>query len=109
MWPYWYARGHLTEGSRWLDTALRLSTEVTHTRVRALTGAGVLAHYQGLYSRAAALCGESLALSRARDDAMGIANALHGLALVARSRGEFASARQMYEEARTIHAALGDQ
>src|SRR5690348_9955309 len=67
------------------------------------------AHYQGLYSRAAALCGESLTLSRSRGDAMGIANALHGLALVARSTGDFSSARTMYEEARGIHERMGDR
>jgi predicted ATPase/DNA-binding CsgD family transcriptional regulator/DNA-binding XRE family transcriptional regulator len=116
IWHFWYARGYLAEGSRWLDEALRLAEDVRSTadsfeqqRARALTGAGVLAHYQGHYARAAALCGQSLALSRQLGDQAGVAGALHGLALVARSGGDFATARTMYEEARRIHEALADR
>jgi predicted ATPase/DNA-binding CsgD family transcriptional regulator/DNA-binding XRE family transcriptional regulator len=122
IWQFWYARGYLTEGSRWLDEALRLSDRVASTqqdaaggsihltaRARALTGAGVLAHYQGHYARAGSLCGQSLSLCRRLGDQLGTADALHGLALVARSGGDFAMARTMYEEARRIREALGDR
>jgi tetratricopeptide (TPR) repeat protein len=125
VWQFWYARGYLTEGSRWLDEALRLADRVSSgrldalhvsgapplvtARTRALTGAGILAHYQGQYARAATLCGQSLALSRRSGDQAGVAGALHGLALVARSGGDFATARAMYEEARRIHEALADR
>jgi ATP/maltotriose-dependent transcriptional regulator MalT len=112
VWHFWYARGYLTEGSRWLDEALQMASDVPRlisARAMALTGAGVLAHYQGHYARAATLCGQSLALGRQVGDQPGIAAALHGLALVARSGGDFATARTMYEEARRIHEALGDR
>jgi predicted ATPase/DNA-binding CsgD family transcriptional regulator/transcriptional regulator with XRE-family HTH domain len=125
VWHFWYARGYLTEGARWLEAALRMADAVSSeqpqargvpdaprhvtARARALTGAGVLAHYQGHYARAATLCGRSLALCRKAGDQPGIASALRGLALVARSGGDFATARTMYEEARRIHEALGDQ
>ncbi len=126
VWHFWYARGHLTEGSRWLEEALRIADEdgsfarhdgpgsadaprIVSARAKALTGAGVLAHYQGHYARAATLCGQSLALCRKVDDRPGIAAALHGLALVARSGGDFATARIMYEEAMRIHEALADR
>jgi tetratricopeptide (TPR) repeat protein len=125
VWRFWYARGYLTEGSRWLEEALGVADgafskqphasasadELGHAmaRARALTGAGVLAHYQGHYARAAALCGQSLALSRSLGDHLGIAGALHGLALVARSGGDFKTARTMCEEAPRIHEALDDQ
>ena len=112
IWRFWYARGHLTEGGRWLEEALL--TTAGHdapvvVRAAALTGAGVLAHYQGQYTRAAALCGQSLALCRAVGDRAGVAAALHGLALVARAGGDFAVARTMYEEARRIHEELDDR
>jgi len=55
------------------------------------------------------LCGESLTLCRKLNDRPGIAAALNGLALVARSGGDFATARMMYEEARSIHEAVGDR
>jgi predicted ATPase/DNA-binding CsgD family transcriptional regulator len=119
VWHFWYARGYLTEGSRWLEEALRLADTASSeapdglrygpARARALTGAGVLAHYQGHYARAARLCGQSLAQCRTAGDQLGIAAALHGLALVARSGGDFATARMMYEEARRIHEAHADQ
>ena len=125
VWHFWYARGYLTEGARWLEDALRMADGLAPerrqelgatglprhiaARARALTGAGVLAHYQGHYARAATLCGQSLALCRKVGDQPGIAAALKGLALVARSGGDFATARTMYEEARRIHEALGDQ
>jgi predicted ATPase/DNA-binding CsgD family transcriptional regulator/DNA-binding XRE family transcriptional regulator len=122
IWQFWYAAGYLTEGSRWLDEALRLADGVASNqpdgargsihvtaRARALTGAGVLAHYQGHYARAATLCGQSLALSRQVGDQLGTADALHGLALVARSGGDFAMARTMYEEARRIRESMGDR
>jgi DNA-binding CsgD family transcriptional regulator/tetratricopeptide (TPR) repeat protein len=122
IWQFWYARGYLTEGSRWLDEALGISNRVASDqrdapggsihltlRAKALTGAGVLAHYQGHYARAGNLCGESLALCRRLGDQLGTADALHGLALVARSGGDFAIACTMYEEARRIREALGDR
>jgi tetratricopeptide (TPR) repeat protein len=112
VWHFWYARGYLTEGSRWLEEALQMAPDVPcliSARAKALTRAGVLAHYQGHYARAATLCGQGLALGRQVGDQPGIAAALHGLALVARSGGDFATARTMYEEATRIHDALGDR
>jgi predicted ATPase/DNA-binding CsgD family transcriptional regulator/DNA-binding XRE family transcriptional regulator len=125
VWHFWYARGYLTEGSRWLDEALRMAARVSTgppdapgaagvplsgtAHARALAGAGILAHYQGHYAQAATLCGRSLALSRQRGDQLGTATAVHGMALVARSGGDFATARTMYQEARTIREALGDR
>jgi predicted ATPase/DNA-binding CsgD family transcriptional regulator/transcriptional regulator with XRE-family HTH domain len=112
VWRFWYARGYLTEGSRWLEEALEMAPDdppLISARAKALTGAGVLAHYKAHYARAATLCGQSLALCRKVGDQAGIAAALHGLALVARSGGDFATARAMYEEARRIHDALGDR
>ena len=55
------------------------------------------------------LCGESLALSRQLGDKKGIAAALHGLALAARSEGDSAKARAMLEESLAISRELGDE
>jgi predicted ATPase/DNA-binding CsgD family transcriptional regulator/transcriptional regulator with XRE-family HTH domain len=125
VWQFWYARVYLTEGSRWLHEALRIADGVSSgpldepgvlggfrhlsARAKALTGAGILAHYQGQYAQAATQCGQSLALSRQLGDQFGIAAALDGLALVARSGGDFATARTIYEEARRIREALDDR
>jgi non-specific serine/threonine protein kinase len=96
VWQFWYARGYLTEGSRWLDDSLRLADAASHglpdtedapraprhvkVRRTALTGAGILAHYQGHYARGAMLCGQALTLCRHTGDQLGTARTLHGLA-----------------------------
>ena len=99
LWWFWFVRGHLTEGRRWLERALAGAVEAPSSmRAGALNGAGVLAHYQGDLGRAGTLCGESLTLYRQLNDETGIAAALNGLALVARSGGNLSAARAMYEE-----------
>jgi predicted ATPase/DNA-binding CsgD family transcriptional regulator/transcriptional regulator with XRE-family HTH domain len=117
LWRFWRLRGYLSEGRRWLEAALagcppgssadsRLPW--ADARAKALTGAGMLAHYQGAYTRAAALCGQSLTLFRQLSDRRGVAVALHGLALVARSAGNYAAAGAMYQESLAISRELGD-
>jgi DNA-binding CsgD family transcriptional regulator/tetratricopeptide (TPR) repeat protein len=117
LWNFWRLRGYLSEGRRWIDAALAgeqtaslLDSEpaLAAARARALTGAGILAHYQGDFTRATTLCGESLTLFRQLGDRPGIATALHGLALVARSGGNYAAARAMYQESLAINRELGD-
>jgi ATP/maltotriose-dependent transcriptional regulator MalT len=110
LWRFWLSQGHLSEGRRWLEEALAGGGSASASVLaKALSGAGVLAHYQGDYGRAAELCGNSLQLSRRLEDKRGIAAALEGLALVARSGGRYAAARGMYEEAREIFRELGDE
>jgi ATP/maltotriose-dependent transcriptional regulator MalT len=110
LWRFWLSQGHLSEGRRWLEEALAGGGSASASVLaKALNGAGVLAHYQGDYGRAAELCGNSLQLSRRLEDKRQIASALDGLALVARTGGRYAAARGMYEEAREVFGELGDE
>jgi predicted ATPase/DNA-binding CsgD family transcriptional regulator len=110
LWRFWLARGHLSEGRRWLEEALAGGSSASASVLaKALNGAGILSHYQSDYGRAAELCGKSLQISRRLEDKRGIASALNGLALVARSGGRYAAARGMYEESREIFRELGDE
>jgi predicted ATPase len=110
LFGFWLERGYLSEGRRWLETAHEASTGVSAaTRAKALKGAGVLAHYQGDYGQAEALCGESLALYRELTDKHGTADALSAFALATRTRGEFTAAQAMFEEALAIFSDLGDK
>ncbi|HEX2184684.1 MAG TPA: tetratricopeptide repeat protein, partial [Chloroflexota bacterium] len=110
LWRFWLSQGHLSEGRRWLEEALAGGGSASASVLaKALNGAGVLAHYQSDYGRAAELCGESLQLSRRLEDKRHIASALDGLALVARTGGRYAAARGMYEESREIFRELGDE
>lgn len=128
IWWFWYLRGHLGEGRRWLEETISVAGAVPATsgkrrrepasendramnrwRARALAGAGILAYYQGESGRAGAQCAESLALFRQLDDERGIAVALHGLAAVARLGGSYAAARAMYRESLALFQDLGER
>jgi predicted ATPase/Tfp pilus assembly protein PilF/DNA-binding XRE family transcriptional regulator len=110
LWPFWEARGYLSEGRRWLEGALALRGEQRDAlRGRALRGAGLLATWQGDYATARALHLESLDLYRALGDRSGIANALENLGLVATEQGDYATARALHEESLAIRQELSDQ
>ncbi|MBV9547659.1 MAG: tetratricopeptide repeat protein, partial [Chloroflexi bacterium] len=109
LWRFWFFRGHFTEGRQWLEAALSATGQTSASaRAKALCGAGMLAHYQGDYARAEALCAESLSLYRQLNDGLGVASALHGLAVVDRSRGNFDGVRARYAESLALLRELGD-
>lgn len=61
LWWFWFVRGHLGEGRRWIVAALELDSArgqpeaYALSRLAALNGCGVLAHDQGDYGPAAQL------------------------------------------------------
>ena len=84
LWPFWFARGYLSEGRRWLESANSLSAPAANlARAKALNGAGSLATFQEEYGAAKALIEEGLALSRKLGDKEGIASSLANLCGVA--------------------------
>jgi predicted ATPase/DNA-binding CsgD family transcriptional regulator len=110
LWAFWLAHGYLGEGRRWLEQAVAGGGDAAATvRAKALNGAGILAHYQGDYARAEALCAGSLALYRHAGDDRGAASALSGIALTARTRGDYETARSTFGEALEISERLGDR
>ena len=110
LWAFWLARGYLGEGRRWLEEALARGDSVAASvRAKARNGAGVLADYQGDYARAMVLCTESLTLYRKAGDERGVANALCGIAHVARTTGEYELAQSTFEEALEIFRRLEDR
>jgi DNA-binding CsgD family transcriptional regulator/tetratricopeptide (TPR) repeat protein len=109
LWRFWFERGYLSEGRLWLDQSLAASPEASLVRARALSGSGVLAHYQGDYDRAEDLCQEALELSRSLDDAKGVAEAYTGIALVRRTRGETAEAETLFRDALAVYEGLVDR
>jgi DNA-binding CsgD family transcriptional regulator/tetratricopeptide (TPR) repeat protein len=105
---FWYVRGHLAEGRRWLEEGLRYSEVDRAVRAEALHLAARLAAYMGAYDRAEVLAREGLEDSRRRDDARGMAGSLAALALVARSRGDYAECRRTSEESAAILRRIGE-
>ena len=108
LWRFWFERGYLSEGRLWLDASLAASPDASLDRARALSGNGVLAHYQGDYDRAEALCQDALELSGTLGDRRGIAEAQTGLGLVRRARGDYPEAETLFREALAEYEGLGD-
>jgi predicted ATPase/DNA-binding XRE family transcriptional regulator len=110
VWRFWWIRGHLSEGRRWLEAALAADDGATpEARVRALNGAGFLATVQGDLARGVALREESLAIARAIEDRQGVASSLTGLGFIAAWQGDHTRAMTLLEEALAIARELGDQ
>jgi predicted ATPase len=97
---YWYMRGHLSEGRRWLELALERDGEASPQLVgRMLTMAAGLAEHQGDYEIARRYAEQSLRINRqagAVDDLIGSLNALAGIAAM---EGDLDEARRLIDEA----------
>jgi len=96
---YWYYRGHLAEGRRWLAAALQLAGDsaAPRLRARALMGSGLLANVGGDAEQAAAFLTESLRRWEQTDDVFGTAAARSLLAGVLVAQGNYAQAASLLE------------
>ncbi|MGH2614029.1 MAG: LuxR C-terminal-related transcriptional regulator [Thermomicrobiales bacterium] len=93
------------EGWSRVERALERTRDVVSpAHVRALNGAGILALFQGDYTRAAGYFAEELALARALADAYLTGEALVNMGLLSYRRGECAQAEVQLDEAlSTLH------
>ncbi len=121
---FWYRRGHITEGRKWLDLALataerrlQLADELTiegsksmiEVWAKALNGAGILASIQGDYGGSRSRFKMSLVLARKLGDKQSIVNTLHNLGTGLQEQGDHVSARSMHEESLMLRRELGDK
>jgi predicted ATPase/class 3 adenylate cyclase len=104
---FWWLRGHLGEGRKWLSQLLEQPERREHTAARAgaLHGAGMLAWMQGDCAQARFLLEESLKIRRELGDKDGIAYSLNILGRMAQERGDYSLARILIEEG---HAAVSE-
>jgi predicted ATPase len=115
LWWFWFVRGHLSEGRRWIAAALALDAAQSQPeayaayRLAALNGGGVLAHDQGDYAPAAQLLESSLHFAQRLGNQRGIGAAYNNLGLVARSRGDYPRAAAYYRESLASARARGDE
>jgi predicted ATPase/DNA-binding XRE family transcriptional regulator len=109
MWLFWYYRGYLTEGRRWLELVLQPGEGAdSPARAKALLGLGALAHFQGDEQRSAEVLEESLALSRRHGDAWTAAFALTVMGNLAEDQGDYPRAGALFEEARDLFENQND-
>ena len=110
LWRFWEIRGHLAEGSAWLERALaRTGGEISPRRANGLTGAGVLATQRGDLAAASAALEASLLLQRELGNPLAVAAACNNVANAAIEQGNFARARELYREGIELTRAAGDQ
>ncbi|MEZ4662697.1 MAG: LuxR C-terminal-related transcriptional regulator [Caldilineaceae bacterium] len=131
LWRFWFTRGYVSEGRRWLSQILDLRFTIadlaaepvegsplpTHQSptpnsqsliAGALNGAGVLANYQADYANAEAYLQESLAVYRALSDQAGVAAVLNGLIHAVSMRGDYVNARAFAAESVQIQRQIGN-
>ncbi len=104
---FWYVRGHLREGSTRCEEALVAHDNQSLPRLKALFGAGLLAHRLGDYQRQGALMRERLMLARRLEDAEGVASSLIGLGLAAQGLGDYERAAAAFTEGAELARAGG--
>ena len=112
LWQFWWMRGYLREGRRWLEAILALARErevAPAQRARVLTGLEMLAWNQGDYAGGRRALEEALALWHEAGDHRGVAVCLDHLGIVARQQGDFGAARAFWEEGLPLQRQLGDQ
>jgi predicted ATPase/Tfp pilus assembly protein PilF/DNA-binding XRE family transcriptional regulator len=108
LWWFWYTRGFLAVGRRWLEAAIAVEVGSAALRAWALHGAGMLAWRQGDYQQARAWHEESLALRQKLGDRQGIASSLENLGMVAWRQSDYAQTRALHEQSLTLRRELGD-
>jgi predicted ATPase/transcriptional regulator with XRE-family HTH domain len=107
---FWYVRGYMSEGRRWLDAALERSSVMAATvRAKALYAAGYLAAQQQDFGHATALSEASLVIFQELGDRHGIANAFRSLGIIATFQHDLARADELHQESLRLYQALGDE
>jgi predicted ATPase/class 3 adenylate cyclase len=110
LWRFWWVRGLLSEGRRWLSEVLALPVEgLEAVRATVLEGAAALAWGQADAESAEVHAEGALDLFRRIDDKRGVARALNHLGLVSQERGSYERARGFFEESGTLARELGNE
>ncbi len=97
---FWWTRGYIVEGARWLVEALdRAPNADPVTRTQALCRAGAMLAYQGAFDQAKPMLEEALALARRSQNPSWIAEAISYQGLCAVYAGDVATSVPLLREA----------
>ncbi len=106
---FWRTRGHHTEGRLRLAAALSLAVDPPPAvRRKALSGAGLLASYQGDYRLGEAYLREALSIAREMGDEEAMASCLNWLGTNAYASGDLDAAEAFVSEALGIRRRIGE-
>ncbi|PZS02643.1 MAG: hypothetical protein DLM69_03855 [Candidatus Chloroheliales bacterium] len=110
LWRFWYMRGHISVGRKWLEAALAQSDPApTLLRAKALNGAAAMADQQGDNAAARAMHKANLAIRQVLKDNKGIAQTLTNLANATLDSGDYETARSLYEQSLAIYRELNER
>ena len=100
LWRYWWMRGRMTEGRRWLDQVIAAYRgPETATLGTALQASADLAEEQGDSAAAELLLLRATEILETVGDDLALANAWNSLGIVVRSLSDFARAEALHQKA----------
>ncbi|HVI84343.1 MAG TPA: tetratricopeptide repeat protein, partial [bacterium] len=105
---FWFMRGSIGEGRRWLEKSLSANRRAASIRAKALCGAGILAWRQDEYDRARSQLRQSFALSRRRGDKRAMGFAYHWLAHIAETEADWRKARSLFHKSLALCRRVRD-
>jgi non-specific serine/threonine protein kinase len=108
LWEYWHIRGHLAEGTAWLQEALAPDGGPVRARAAALNGLGLLISLQGDPARGAELFTRSIDCFREAGDPHGEARAWIHLGNSRALCGDMPGAAQAFARGLALSRDLGD-
>lgn len=96
LWGFWWLRGHVSEGRRWLEITLAQNQAAPdELRLLGLEGLGALTGWQGEFEQGVALLDEALCLAQIRGDQNGIVRVLGRLGWIAWVNGRAERAAEL--------------
>jgi len=100
LWWYWLARGHFSEGRRWLERALSCSDdEMEAVHADLLSGLGMLTLMQGDILQTEVFFARSFVAAQNAHNTVTMAFSLQGQGMVAWVKNDFAEGRTRVEQA----------
>ncbi len=105
---FWLDRGYTSEGRRWLDRTLGVTGRSSAARLKALCGAGLLAHIQRDSGAARGYLETAVAMASEAGDRWALAWALQLLGRVAYFDGDATAARGLAEQSLAAGLELSD-
>ena len=109
LWRFWWMRGYIDEGRRWLEETL-VKADNGAARIAVLDGVGWLANAQGDLDRAQAAAEEGLRLSGEAGIEGSVTASLRGtLGDVVQLRGDSERAKELFEESVRLYRKAGDR
>jgi predicted ATPase/DNA-binding SARP family transcriptional activator len=110
LWRFWYGRGHVTEGRRWLAQSLASADGAPDSvRAEALQGAGRLAAAQGDYVEARSMYQQSLDLYRSLSNFEETCILLANLGMVTSEQADYDAALELGQERLALQRETGDR